>query len=643
MNKKILAVLLGLVFVGSVVWLVTAFDGCSLDRFTGGAELDYGENQHLDPNINSWEQIDPDDEDVDIEWWVDATSWDFYQIASLIYQRTGVRVNFTTALTADGSELSTMIAGNRLPDVITITDYSTRVQLAEEGYVYSLSRLAEYHAPSLLRRMPQELIDFYAGSSGEVYGLANNFYADEDIEAYEALGGSILSNYAIVVRKDYLNAYLDHMAATDPTFDPDVHTTTPSGFIDMALWVKEHYNLSNAHPTVILSEFLSKGFNGSISTALSGLMEYFNVPKEDAEGNLVYEYATEEFQEVLLFLNELYNKRLMISSNFGFSTTNIITHINNGHPFAVIGATHNYSMGFAARSASGYNPTTQTFSDSHEYVPIVITNARGEAPIMLDLSGRGLRVSMITNNANRPDRIIKVMDYLMSEQGQREIYYGQTEGQYYNFLVEPGGTRTVQVDGIDVERTYPYGLIEWTEAAKTLLGAPSGAGWYNAGIKQISILQNPLYVALTSVHGAEMDTYQFYIRYNQKAALIPYTHSRLPFRYPLDTSNLRLYNEMTDMQADLERIWIEFLPSIIMAPGQEAALNLYENALTRARNRGYERWLEYQNESYQANKTAMGITYGWPLNDPNYEAPPVRLRGFYEDYFIPVPDYININ
>lgn len=613
------------------------------DVFQSNSELDYGVKQNLDPNINSWEQIDPDDEDVSIDWWVDATSWDFYQTASLIYKRTGVNINFTTALNADGTELSTMIAGNRLPDIITITDYSTRVQLAEEGYVYSISKLADYYAPSLLKHLSDELVNYYKATDGEVYGLANNFYNDDDISEYEALGESILPNYAVVVRKDYLNAYLQYKKSNDSNFNEDEYTTTPSGFLEMAIWVKQHFGISNATPTVVLSEFMAKASNGSISTALSTLMEYFSVPKEDSSGNLVYEYATEEFKEVLLFLNEMYRNNLIISNNFGYSAANIITNIKNGTPFAVIGATQNYSLGFSSRSAAGYSTGTQTFSDSNEYVPIVITNSKGDAPVLLDLSGRGLRVSMITNNARRVDRIIKVFDYLMSEQGQRELYYGEVEGQYYNFVVRPGETKTITVNGQTIDHTYTFGQIEWTEAAKSLLGAPSGSSWYNAGLKQISLLQNPMYVALTSLHGAEMDTFQFYVRYNQKAALIPYSYSRLPFRYPIVSTSQREYNEMIDLQADLEKVWIDYLPSIIMSSSREMAEGLYETALQRAVNKGYEEWLAFQNISYLANKQAMGITFGWIKNNPSYVAPEIRLQGYYEQYNKAIPDYINIS
>ena len=135
---------------------LAAFSGCGTKK----PDFNIDSSVKLDPDVDSWLQIDEDDEDVEITWWVDATSWDFYQIASLIEKRTGVRVNFKTALKGDGTELSTMIAGDNLPDVITLTDESTRIQLFEsyddEKYLYSITDLANVYAPSLNKRIPSD-------------------------------------------------------------------------------------------------------------------------------------------------------------------------------------------------------------------------------------------------------------------------------------------------------------------------------------------------------------------------------------------------------------------------------------------------------------------------------------------------------
>lgn len=593
------------------------------------------------PEVNSWEQVDPDDEDVDITWWVDSPDWSFYQIDKIVKKRTGVNVKFESALRTDGTELSTMIAG-KMKDVVTITDYATRTQLAKDGYVYALDRLAESYAPSFLNRVSSEQKAYYSSSDGHFYGVANNFYNDQDITDYEETGNKILPNLAIVVRKDMLKAYLSYKKSINPNFDENVETTTTEGFLEMSLWVKSHYKLLDSNPTVCMSEFPTKASNGSLSTGISTLMEYFNVPRENEDGNLIYEYGTDEFKEVLTFMNTLFNRKLMVSGNFSYSKSDIVTHIKNGRPFAVIGGIQNYSTGFAAYSAAGYNPTTNTFSDDHEYVPIVITNSKREAPVLGSLSGRGLRVSMITKDAKRVDRIIKVFDYLMSEQGQREVYYGENEGEYYEFIKRPGESETISPSGVPVNHTYRYGKIAWTQKGKDLLGSADSSGWYNAGLKAISLLCNPMYVSLTSEHQAELDTYQFYTRYNQKCALIPYTHSKLGFKFALDVTDIKKYNDMINVQTKIEEIWIKSIPQLTMRANVSSMLSDYETTLRKTESYGYKVLVEFQNISFLANKEQMNISFASPLNDPQYVAPEIKLQGDYETYKKDLPNYLAI-
>ena len=625
---------------------LSAFTGCNGGFFGGNDDYFYPDAPEPNPNIDSWLQLDEDDEDVEVTWWIDATTWDFYQLSSLIYKRTGVKVNFKKALKDDGTELSTMIAGNNLPDVITITDFATRVQLFEsyknDKYLYSLTELAKRYAPTLQARIPQEAEIYLSGSNGEIYGLANNFYADKDIQEFNQTGNKVLSNYAITVRKDYLNAYLDYQKSTNPSFNEDQIVTTKQGFIDMCKWVKSNYGLDNSNPTVLFSPFPKKAASGSISETVSALSEYFNVPKEDAQGNLVYEFGTNQFLEVLNFMNRLYREKLVISSNFGYSSGDINTHIKNGRPFAVIGAAHNYSKGFAGRSATGYNASIKQFDDSYEYVPIVLTNDAKEAPILLDLAGKGYRVNMITTNCKRPDRIIKVFDYLMSEQGQRECYYGE-EGKTFEFIKEPGQTETITLsDNTQIEHTYTYGKIRWTDYAKDLLGSTANT-WYSSGLKQISLLQNPMYVMMTSEFDSEIDTYQFYVRYNIKAPLIPYTYPRNNFKYGMDVSDLNYYLEIVDIQEELEAMWIRYLPSMVMASSEAQVRSLWQNAMQEATIYGYKDWLDYQNACFLDYKAKIGLEYAWPKNNPDYSPAAIKLLGHTTDYKKDIPDYIKIS
>lgn len=587
-----------------------------------------------DPNVDSWKQIAPDDEDVEITWFTNYTYND--KCADLIYKRTGVKVKFQSAMTTDNSELNTMISGGRLPDVITIGDLGTRVQLAEEGYVYAIDRLAESYAPSMLKRISKEHQTYYAGSDGHMYGLASNFYNDADIAEYENdLGGHQFMNYDVIVRKDYLNAFIAYKTKQNPAFDADTYLTKPAGFIEMAKWVKSTYKLANSNPTVCLSPFNLTATNDCFNYSLSALMEFFCVPQEDADGNYVYQYDTPEFVEVMEFLNELYREKLITSGNFSYTRDNIGTQILNGKPFAFIGASQQHAAHLANREKDGYNAVTGEVDDAYEYVSIVLTNSRGDAPLLLDYAGRGLYVTMITANCKRPDRVIKVMDYYLSEQGQREMYYGENEGEYYTYKVKPGEVNP------ETGKVSTYGVMEWTEKAKEALRENNIQKVYDMGITRTTMLTNIMYTRMTSSDGYAINWLQTWIEFKNKCTYFDYSVSRVPFRYPLETDDMKALRDYTDMQADIEAVWIEAYPKMIMAESKEEMLNIYQKALSDSYKEGAEEWTAYRNRCFQAYKEELGIAYAWPQADPAYVAPAVTLFGGAERYMIPVPDHIS--
>ena len=78
----------------SLAGFMTASVSACGDRPGGRENLDYNQySTDYDPNVNSWEQIDPDDEDLEITWF---TNYTFYgsKIVDLIRERTGVNVKF---------------------------------------------------------------------------------------------------------------------------------------------------------------------------------------------------------------------------------------------------------------------------------------------------------------------------------------------------------------------------------------------------------------------------------------------------------------------------------------------------------------------------------------------------------------------
>ena len=591
-------------------------------------QTDY--NRHptdYDPDINSWEQIDPGDKDVDITWFMDY-AYANQNLESLIFKRTGVRVKFQNALTNDHSELNTAIAGGKLPDVISIDNTSLRIQLAEEGYCYAMNKLAESYAPSLLSRVSKEHWDYYKSTDGNTYSLASNFYNDEEIEEFEQAGGNQYANGGLVVRKDYMDAYIAHMKAENPSFNPDTAITKPSGFLDMAKWVKRTYNIPNTVPTIALSPFKKTATNDIFSQSLLALMEFMGVPMEDANGDLVYQYGTAEFLSVVKVLNEMYRSNLIISDNFAYEIDDLTTMFLNGRPFAYLGADQEIRSAFAKREQTGYSAATKTIAPGYEYVSIMLTNEKGDAPLMMDYAGRGLYSVMITKNCAREDRVIKVIDYMMSEQGMREMSYGEIEGEYYNFTVRPGEINP------KTGKPSKYGIIEPTDKMKRAVANGFSQSVSALGFGRMWQLVNPLYPRLTSEHDdyAGIIAPWYWTVYKNKKTYFGHTFSRVPFRYPLDVSDRKALMKYTDRQSAVEKVWIEALPQFIMASSSAEVETLYQKAYNLSLTKGAMEWLAFRNACFKEHKDYLGVEYAWPKADPDYTGASVKLYGNAADY-----------
>lgn len=573
--KRLTAVTLSLL---SVVTL--GLSGCKPTK----RELVYPDEGYATADSDSWKQLG-DAEEISIDWYVNMASWGTAAtrgtlVEQKIYEATKIRVNFITPILDDGAQLSTMIAGDKLPDVVTVgAGGEESIQLALEGYAYPIQTLAQKYAPTLLNRIDDEIKAQFAMPDGNIYGIPNHYYTASDMEAYaEQEGKNLNSNGAMVVRKDYLDQY----TRTYPNAD----ITTASGFLEMCKWVKNRYNLSDANPTFMLDSFSDSGSNG-----ITWLMEYFCVPKEDADGNLVNEYEQENYRDALLWLNELYRAKLISPANFTAGAGTLTAYIQQGMPFAFIGSPQLYTNAFG-----------QALKQGIEYVPVVITNDKKEAPLLRDLSGPGWLMSMITNNCEHPDRVIKLFDYLNSLEGQ-SLFFG-VENETYTYDIRPGET----VDGT----YYKYGKIRWTDEVeqKIIDGDVSEYGFMYS-----NIFVNPMYPRLASPAGAVLNSYNDYIDHNIKAAISDFTYSINGFAFTRDVQ-AENYKDIVSKSSKISDEWVTYFPQIISADSRDSALAIYQSTVASAKRLGADEVLAFDNATFLAYKQKLGITYAWPKNDP---------------------------
>ncbi len=611
-----------------VLALLIFFTGlCSVVYFIGGKGifnmkgLEYPDYPaaNVNPEIDSWTQWKSyDDNVIEIDWFVDDTAAAFPDQNSMIYKRilekTGVKINFKKATSGDGTEIATKIAGNNLPDVVSIKANTTlKNELAKEQTCYPIQELASRWAPSLLKRLreDEEMVSYYEYSDGYIYGIPNNFYMTKDVETYGESGRSLVPTGAALARKDYLDAYHAYRREADPDFD-EAEVATPQGMLDFLLWVKETYHLSNSNPTVNISAFEKDRTHGSLG--MRWLMEYFSVPEENADGEYVYQQAQDEFVEMMAWLNELYRANLLTEGSLGANASTVGQYLQNGDIALFVGSTVNYATQLKnwELNISGKNP----IGEEARYVPIIFSNSAGTTP-QLAITGNSYMYTMISANCKRPDRVIKLFDYLYSDEGQELVCYGieDTEEQAGSFVYakRPGATETL-ANGKTY--TYKYGQIEYSAAAK----AAWNSGNVNSyGFYQMTLFYKPMYMYLSSASGGQFNNYRDYVKYNSKAAIIPYAYSYRGFEFELDSSDKR-YTELYTVEATLRNKWFQKYTGIIGSDSSETVEKEIRKMLVWCESVGLDDYIAFKNECFQAHKKKMGIAYASPINDPKNTA-----------------------
>lgn len=627
--------------LGALLGCSLLLGGCNNSMFDfGGWEYPDFPLADSDDTIDSWTQWE-EDEIIEIDWFIDSTSYSLpregSQVVEEILKKTGIKINFRKATTGDGSELTTMIAGNDLTDLVSVTAGMDDLVSGED--VFPINGLAERWAPSLWRRITEEgeMYNTYKDADGNLFYMVNNFYNTEEVEDYRELGGDLLPNDGIVVRKDYLEAFCNYKKSQDASWT-DAEMANPDGVFEFLSWTKQEYNLSNANHSVLISAFDSSEKYGS--RGIQVLMEYFGCSEEDENGNYAYPQASDNFVEMMQWMNRLYNANLLTEGCLGATQTQINQYIQTGEPIMYIGKMITPSSYFRnwELNVSGRNPA----GEDAAYVPIIFTNEEGEIP---QLSSRtsGELFTMVSANCERPDRVIKLLDFLYSEEGQRLVYYGidtaeDPENGTFYYVTQPGETVTLE-DG--TQYTYKYGQMDYTEEVKTAFQT----NVESYGIYFCMFLCNPMYVNLTSVSGGQFNNYRDYVKWNSRAALIPYSYDKRGFEFMLDSSDER-YKSSLNTQSNMRSQWYRKYADII---GQESAADVASeiaDMIAWCERAGLDEYIAFNNDCFQEHKQRLGMEYAWAPNDPDSAYHDLTITSIYGDvsYYKEVPEYMkNVN
>lgn len=545
----------------------TALAGCS-----GGKANDAGSSSSSaetpgssSPSASSGEPAPSGYGDVmDIDWYVNLSWWKYPgeygkdKFSQYIRDQFGLNINFITPAGDGADQMSAMIATGEIPDLVTVEswlDYKTK--LAKGGYIAPLNDLIEKHTPEF--KPYQDIFNWYKESDGKTYVLPNFAYSTQAMKPGEQLE----PNSGFTLRQDIY----------EQLGKPDI--STAGKFLDVLERVKKEAGKYNGKPVIPLQlyEFTSNG-NGSVDW----LREYFAVPYEDAGGKLLNRTYQDKYWEVLKFLNEAYRRGLISKDNFTDKRDQINEKIASGRVFAQLTAPQD----FIAPMKTLYNADNKAV-----YEAFALRNYEGEDPVLSDIRGFGWLVTMVGKNAKAQDRIMKLLSFLNSKEGQMMVWFGWEDETY-----------TKNADG----------TIQWTQAYKDAQAKGDGSD------KQWGIGFNLLmdYYSVKDLF-PQPDTQVDAIvnDHNMKKPLVAYSYDMTAVNgKPIPDHPDR--DKMLETGNRLSLFWGKELPRIIMAESEQKARALFDETLKKMDEMGRPALDAYNDELFQNAKQTLGIEHSWP-------------------------------
>ena len=327
------------------------------------------------------------------KWGVDPTS-------QYITKKTGVNINFVVPAGNENEKLNTMIASGSLPDFITLGFWEDGVKKMIEGdLVLPLNELADQYDPYFFKVADPAKVSWYTQPDGNIYGYPNASSSPMDFQKF---GDNFASNQTFVVRKDMYEAI----------GSPDMRT--PEGFLAALKAVKEKFPEVNGQPLIPigLHEFGEAG-----NDSLKDYIQNFLAIPRDVDGKLNDRYVDPEYVKWLKVFRQANENGLLAKDIFIDKRPQMEEKIAQGRYFAML----YQRTDFAAQQ-------NVLFANDPNSVYIAVdgpANANLDQPTLAGPAISGWTVTLISKDVKDKARAIQFMSYLISEEGQKDMYLGE--------------------------------------------------------------------------------------------------------------------------------------------------------------------------------------------------------------------------
>lgn len=499
------------------------------------------------PDVPAWQL---DTSPVDLTWFVGASwyphSWGENLTSKYVTEKTGVNIKIEVPSGEANEHITLMMTSGKLPDLITMGSWENAVKKLWEGdHVYALNELAEQYDPYFFKVAGDGTLKWYRQENGNTYGVPNDSYSPNLMHET----GMTAANQTFLVRKDLY----EEMGSPD--------LSTPEGFLNALQLLKDKYPEYKGQP---ISPFFAQG------NVPYGMTEYLQnllaVPHE--KDNKVYDRITDpDYVTWLKTFRTAYERGLINVDFLVDSDTQVEEKTNNARYFMMVREWN----GMAAVNpmlAASMNP------DSYYIAVDGPQNSRGDSAKLFPGNMDGWMVTMISKSTKNPERAIRFLTYLASEEGQRDLFLGK-EGETWDMRdgkpqLKPEMVELLENDIEKMEKEYGIMDTYW-------------------------MVRNPVIINQWRPEKApvlkQMEDFA-----NAQADIDSGIYKGLD---PLGDSDVAV------AWSRISQNWEEVLPELITAKDEASFDKIFESFLGRRTSYGFDQVMEYRQAELDVRKAKM--------------------------------------
>ncbi len=499
------------------------------------------------------------DTPITFDWYIHfswfARHWGDSEVSKYITEKTGVNINFNVPAGNEAERLNAMIAGDALPDLITLGWYEGQVpMMIDSELVYAIDELAEKYDPYFFTIANNDKLGWYTQPNGHVYGYPNSSYTPSDYEMYR---GKLTSNETFLVRKDMYEAL----------GCPDM--TTPEGFVAALENAQKMFPTVNGQPLIPFgaNEFGDVGCNSFEEY----LMHFLAIAPEENGKFQNFDVGLTENEEYIRWLKAFrlaHEKGLIPTDVFVDKRSQIEEKAAQGRYFAML--YQNWDMQAAQNARYAEDPNSI-------YIAVEgPKNSKGDDHKLAGSGIAGWTITLISKNCKDPARAMQFLTYLISEEGQMDTNFG-IQGKHWNYNAAGIPELTPELKALDqTDKNKQENDIGVQYTYWMLMDTAWQAQW---GVEYSPSLEQP----------------QLWTR--------PYVTSYAAY----DGLTLEVGSDEALICEECQRRWGKVLPSLIRAQSEAEFDTILADFNKYKKDKGMDKVIDAQTELMNANKAKLGM------------------------------------